>query len=72
MRFDGQALLRAREANGLTQEQLAAASGSTFSTISRLERGLTEPTLTTITKIAKALDVPVATLLADEKDGAAA
>jgi transcriptional regulator with XRE-family HTH domain len=68
--FDGQALVRARARRGLTQEQLAAAAGTTFSTISRLERGLAEPTLTTINKLAVALDMPVSALLAE--NGAAA
>ena len=63
MKFNGQALLRARERADLTQEQLAVKAGSTFSTISRLERGLAEPTLLTVSKLAGALDVPVETLL---------
>jgi len=66
MKFDAQALLQAREGRGLTQEQLAAAAGSTFSTISRLERGLVVPTLSTINKLAQALDVDVEELLTTE------
>lgn len=66
MKFDAQALLQAREGRGLTQEQLAAAAGSTFSTISRLERGLVVPTLSTINKLAQALDMDVDDLLTTE------
>jgi len=66
MKFDAQALLQAREGRGLTQEQLAAAAGLTFSTISRLERGLVVPTLSTINKLAQALDGDVEELLTTE------
>ena len=68
MRFNGQALKATREARGLTQEQLAAAINGTFGTISKLERETGgEPRLSTITKIAAALDVPVSTLLTEEE-----
>lgn len=64
MKFDGRALLTLRTERGLTQEELAVASGTTFSTISRLERGAQgEPTLGTVQKIADALEVPPTNLL---------
>lgn len=71
MKFNPQALLAARETKGLTQEQLAVAAGSTFSTISRLELGKVVPTLTTISKLATALDVDPETLLLTENGAAA-
>jgi XRE family transcriptional regulator, fatty acid utilization regulator len=68
MKFNGQALRAAREAKGLTQEQLAAAIDGTFGTISKLERGVGgEPRLSTITKLARALDVPAPDLVSDEE-----
>jgi transcriptional regulator with XRE-family HTH domain len=68
MKFNGQALIDARAAAGLTQEQLAVACGATFGTISKLERGVAgEPRLSTITKIAAALDVPVSQLLTESE-----
>ena len=64
MKFDGRALLNLRTEQGLTQEELAAACGTTFSTISRLERGAQgEPTLGTVQKIADALGVEPTALL---------
>lgn len=46
-----------RQVRGLTQAQLAAASGCTQSQISRIESGTLTPTLTTIERIAAALSV---------------
>lgn len=67
MKFNGRALRQIREARGLTQEQLAAAIDGTFGTISKLEREVGgEPRLSTITRIAAALDVPVSDLLTEE------
>jgi transcriptional regulator with XRE-family HTH domain len=63
MKFNGQALRVIREQAGMTQEQLAAASGATFGTINRLENGHVEPTLSTVQKIADALSVPPTVLL---------
>jgi transcriptional regulator with XRE-family HTH domain len=52
----GKALKAAREARGMSQEQLANASGITVGTISRLERGDTaEPELATARKLFEAL-----------------
>ncbi len=46
-----------REKRLITQEELASASGLTVATVSRLERGKAKPTLKTIRRLAKALDV---------------
>ncbi len=46
-----------REKRLITQEELASASGLTVATVSRLERGKARPTLKTIRRLAKALDV---------------
>jgi transcriptional regulator with XRE-family HTH domain len=73
MKFNRAALLQVRDEQKLTQEQLAAKAGMVSSTISRLERGLGgEPSVTTITKLAIALDVDPIDLLIVETNGAAA
>ncbi len=46
-----------REQRLITQEELAAASGLAVATVSRLERGKAKPSLKTIRRLAKALDV---------------
>lgn len=69
VKFEGQALRSAREARGLTQQELAFLAGIAVSTIQRAEYGEHAPTATTLIKIAQALSVPVDTLFVD---GAAA
>jgi transcriptional regulator with XRE-family HTH domain len=67
MRFNPTALLKAREAADLTQEQLAVKAGSSFTTVNRLELGKIEnPSLATVLKLADALDVDVTELLTTE------
>jgi transcriptional regulator with XRE-family HTH domain len=58
----GAAVRRLREERKLTQEQLAFRAGITVSSLSRIERGCTDPGWTTVGKIAKALSVGVAEL----------
>jgi transcriptional regulator with XRE-family HTH domain len=50
-------LARLREAQGLTQTELADAIGANQATISKIERGIGNPSLATIIKIASALGV---------------
>lgn len=52
-----------REAAGISQEQLAAASKISRETISRIENGAISPTVDTLTALAAALNVPTAALL---------
>jgi transcriptional regulator with XRE-family HTH domain len=47
----------ARRRAGLTQAELAEASGVTDETISRIERGRYEPAVSTLFRLAEALDV---------------
>lgn len=50
----------ARKVTGLTQIELAEKSGVPQETISRLERGHSNPTLGTLEKLAKAMGVEIA------------
>lgn len=61
----GATVRRLREAAGLTQEQLGARCEMDLSAISRLERGHRNLRLDTLVRIARALEVPPATLLED-------
>lgn len=61
------ALLRAvRRERGLTLEGLAAATGLTKSYLSKVERGLSTPSIAVALKVARALDVDVGRLFSDE------
>ena len=56
MRFSGKQVAAARELLGLTQEELAAAAGVSFRTISRFERGEVEPRRESLKKIEAELE----------------
>ncbi len=56
-------LRRLRTASGLTQEGLSHVTKLDPGEISRLERGVRDPQLRTIVRIARGLDVTVADLL---------
>jgi transcriptional regulator with XRE-family HTH domain len=60
-----QDLRRARVERGLSQEALGDAAGLHRTEISLLERALREPRLTTIVRLARALGVKPAELLAN-------
>lgn len=49
----------------LTQERLASAAGITTSEVSRIERAEREPRLTTIARLARALDISPGDLFED-------
>ncbi len=55
-----------RSKRGWRQRDLADKSGIHDVTISRIESGQGDVTLATLTKLAAALDVPLATLFADD------
>jgi transcriptional regulator with XRE-family HTH domain len=57
-------LRKARLALGWTQEELAAASDLHFTAISLLERAEREPRLSTVTRLASALNMELCDLLA--------
>ena len=52
-------IAKLRRAKGITQSNLAEMVGVTFETISRLERGITLPSISTLEKIGTALDLPL-------------
>lgn len=60
-----------RQARSLTQETLAERAGLSIVTISQLERGATDPRLSTIERLAAALEVPPPELLVAATDGSA-
>jgi transcriptional regulator with XRE-family HTH domain len=62
----GERLRKLREARkGLTQEKLAQLAGLTTSFVSTLERGGKVPSLTTILKLARGLNVDAPELMSD-------
>ncbi len=59
----GEVLREARRKQKLSQERLALESGMDRAYISRLERGLTQPTLETIFRLSAILQVSSSTLV---------
>ena len=59
----GENLRAAREKRELTQEQVAERSGVQAGEISRIETGKRDPQVSTLLKIAKALELPPGKLL---------
>ncbi len=64
----GHRVLAARTHAGLTQEQLAAEIGRSVEAVSNIERGLSLPTLETMDRIAKTVEMPFASFFADGVD----
>ncbi len=56
-----------REAQGITQRALASRAGITQAALFRLESGATDPRLSTLRKLAEALNVTVADLIGERK-----
>jgi transcriptional regulator with XRE-family HTH domain len=67
----GEAIRRLRIRAGLSQEQLAERAATDLSQVGGLERGMRNPTYTTLSRLAAALgtDVGAITSLADELRG---
>ena len=61
----GAALAFERGRRCLSMSELARTAGTHASEVSRLERGLRDPRLSTIVRLARALEVPVGRLLED-------
>ena len=63
----GQRLQEQRQNQGLTMEQLAEKANLSSNFIGAIERGLKEPSLSTLISILNALDVPADVLLRDSQ-----
>ena len=63
----GQNLRRLREARGLTQDEVADRAGTDAASIRRYERGVRDPSIKALVRLAQALDAKAADLL-DEID----
>jgi len=59
----GQILKEQREKAGLSQEDLAFEADCNRTFVSMLERGLRQPTLTTLIKLGRALNIPASNLV---------
>jgi transcriptional regulator with XRE-family HTH domain len=66
----GQAIKMCRTRRGVSQTDLALRADCSVSYLSMLENNKRDPTLSTLTKIAKALNIPIGILffLASERD----
>lgn len=60
-------LRRIRTDKGLSQEELAFRCGVHRTYVSGVERGVRNPTITIVAKIAAALDVPASALLREDR-----
>jgi transcriptional regulator with XRE-family HTH domain len=60
----GQVLREQRTARGFSQEALALNADVDRTFVSQMERGIRQPTLTTLLKLSKALDIQPSTLVA--------
>lgn len=60
----GEALREQRKKKGITQEALALSAAVDRSFVSQIERGLFQPSLSTLFKLAEAMDVRASALIA--------
>jgi transcriptional regulator with XRE-family HTH domain len=60
----GKVLREQRNARGLSQESLALSANVDRTFVSQMERGIRQPTLTTLCKLSDALDIQPSTLVA--------
>lgn len=61
----GQRIAMLRKQKNISQEEFAEKSGKMINTISNIERGLTDPKISTLVALANALDVEPAYLLSE-------
>jgi len=59
----GEVLQRYRASAGISQEELALRAGVDRTFVSRLERGVRQPTITTVISLAEALNVSAADMV---------
>ena len=60
----GKVLREQRNARGISQEALALSADVDRTFVSQMERGIRQPTLTTLCKLSEALDIHPSTLVA--------
>jgi len=60
----GKVLREQRNARGISQEALALSADVDRTFVSQMERGIRQPTLTTLCKLSEALDIQPSTLVA--------
>ena len=65
----GERIRKKRLAQGLTLEQVAFAADMDASNLSRIERGMQQPSSTLLKRIATALHIPVSQLYGEAEDG---
>lgn len=65
----GNNLRRHRKAKGYSLRQFAALADIDHAMVDRYERGVTNPSLTTVAKLAEALGIEIIDLLQDKKKG---
>lgn len=63
----GKRIASLRKQQGMNQEEFADVSGKMINTISNIERGLSDPKITTLLSLAEALNVPVDYLFNDNE-----
>jgi len=66
LRVLAERIVSLRQAKGWSQEQLAERASMQRSYLGDLERGLRNPSVRRLVKVANALGVPIASLLSDE------
>jgi len=64
--FEGTKIRLLRKEKKLSLKELADKSGVSVATISQIERGNADPTMTTFYKICRALNVTIASMMADD------
>ena len=64
----GQRLRTLREERGTSMRALARRSGLSANALSMIERGLTSPSVSTLSKLANALEVPITALFREEPE----
>lgn len=63
----GKRIAYLRKQNGMNQEEFADVSGKMINTISNIERGLSDPKVTTLMSISQALNISIEELFSENK-----
>lgn len=63
----GKKIAKLRKEKGINQEEFADISGKMINTISNIERGLSDPKITTLISISKALNISIEELFSDNE-----